>query len=71
MATAARACVASKTRKGRTAPTVQPSTNFIANNSTDTDNLTDRQAQRLVEKFGMSKLRARVVAGLAWEAAHG
>lgn len=52
-------------RKGRTAGTTRPF-HGIHNNGTDTDTLSHLRRQYLAA-FGMSDLRARLVAGMAWE----
>jgi hypothetical protein len=70
MATSARAASPAKTRKARTVAAVQASTNLI-NNGSYTDNLTGHRTQWLIRDFGLSGRRARVVADLFWEAAHG
>lgn len=69
MASSVRAASPAKTRKTRTAPTVQASTNFVISN-TGEDNLIQRQAQRLVQTLGLTEGRARVVAALCWEGLH-
>jgi len=66
MASSARAASPSKTRKARTAPTVQASTILVINGS-DEDSLNHQRVQRLVRSFGLPGHRAHVLAQLVWE----
>ena len=60
--------VARKTQAGRTA-TVRPTTILLTSNI-DQDNLTARRTQRLVDHFGLTEHRARIVADLAFGGDH-
>lgn len=53
------------TRKGRTAPTVQPSTNFFSSNDAE-DNLNQLQVQRLGERACITPALASVLAPLVF-----
>lgn len=54
-----------KTRKTRTAPTVQVSTNYF-NNSTNENSLTERRVQQVISMAGVAPWYARIIASLAF-----
>lgn len=62
MATAARAASARKTRKARTAPTVQASTNLISSNSNQ-DSATALRAQ-VLSRYGIPTSLCAIVGAL-------
>jgi hypothetical protein len=53
-----------KTRKGRTAPTVQPSTNFF--NNDDIGHSSTQLRLQFLARLGLPADRASVIAALAW-----
>ena len=65
MSFTARAASPVKTRKARTAATVQASMIFVISGDVG-DTLLNERVQRLVGSFGMPAGRARVIADLAW-----
>jgi hypothetical protein len=67
MGSSARAASPSKARKAHTVGAVQASADYVVISSAD-DNLTIRQAQRLVHGHGLTFGRARIIADLCWGA---